>query len=55
MTREECIDTLWWDQHLADTRTLDTHVKRIRRKIEVDPDSPRWVRTVRGVGYRFEP
>lgn len=35
--------------------TVTEHIRRIRRKIENDPDDPRWVRTVRGVGYRFEP
>jgi two-component system response regulator RegX3 len=55
VTREECIDALWWDQHLADTRTLDTHVKRIRRKIEHDPATPVHLVTVRGVGFRFDP
>ena len=55
VTREECIDTLWWDQHLADTRTLDTHVKRIRRKIEHDPAAPVHLVTVRGIGFRFDP
>ncbi len=55
VTREWCIDRLWWDQDLSDTRTLDTHVKRLRRKIEVDPANPRHLVTVRGVGFRFEP
>jgi two-component system, OmpR family, response regulator RegX3 len=54
VTRESCIDRLWWDQDLADTRTLDTHVKRLRRKIEPDPGNPRHLVTVRGVGFRFE-
>ncbi len=54
VTREWCIDRLWWDQDLADTRTLDTHVKRLRRKIEPDPAHPRHLITVRGVGFRFE-
>lgn len=40
VTRDRCIDRLWWDQDLADTRTLDTHVKRLRRKIERDPANP---------------
>jgi DNA-binding response OmpR family regulator len=35
--------------------TVTEHVRRIRRKIEQDPDNPRWLKTVRGVGYRFEP
>jgi two-component system, OmpR family, response regulator RegX3 len=55
VTREWCIDRLWWDQDLSDTRTLDTHVKRLRRKIEPDPAHPRHLVTVRGVGFRFEP
>lgn len=55
VTREWCIDRLWWDQDLADTRTLDTHVKRLRRKIEPNPAHPRHLVTVRGVGFRFEP
>jgi two-component system, OmpR family, response regulator RegX3 len=55
VTREWCIDRLWWDQDLSDSRTLDTHVKRLRRKIELDPAHPRHLVTVRGVGFRFEP
>ena len=54
VTREECIDALWWDQDLADTRTLDTHVRRIRRKIESDPANPSILLTVRGIGFRLE-
>jgi len=54
VTREWCIDRLWWDQDLTDTRTLDTHVKRLRRKVEPDPANPRHLVTVRGVGFRFE-
>jgi two-component system, OmpR family, response regulator RegX3 len=55
VTREWCIDRLWWDQDLTDSRTLDTHMKRLRRKIEADPTYPRHLVTVRGVGFRFEP
>jgi two-component system response regulator RegX3 len=54
VTRDGCIDRLWWDQELTDTRTLDTHIKRLRRKIEPDPTNPRHLVTVRGVGFRFE-
>lgn len=54
VTRDWCIERIWWDQDLADTRTLDTHVKRLRRKIEEDPSCPRHLLTVRGVGFRFE-
>ena len=54
ITREECLDALWWGQDLADTRTLDTHVKRLRHKIEADPASPVHLVTIRGVGFRLD-
>ena len=55
VTRDACIDRLWFDADLADTRTLDTHMKRLRRKIEHDPANPRHLVTVRGVGFRCDP
>ena len=55
VTREVCLDTLWWGLELADTRTLDTHVKRLRQKIEADPANPRHLLTIRGVGFRLDP
>ena len=55
VTREVCLDTLWWGLELSDTRTLDTHVKRLRQKIEDDPSSPRHLITIRGVGFRLDP
>ena len=55
VTREVCLDTLWWGLELSDTRTLDTHVKRLRQKIEEDPSSPRHLITIRGVGFRLDP
>jgi two-component system response regulator RegX3 len=54
VTRDACIDAIWWGQDLMDSRTLDTHIKRLRRKIEVDPANPRHLLTVRGVGFRFD-
>jgi two-component system, OmpR family, phosphate regulon response regulator PhoB len=46
-----------WDSSVdyQDPSTVTVHVARLRQKIEIDPDSPRWITTVRGVGYRFEP
>jgi len=45
-----------WDEHwFGSTKTLDTHVAWLRRKLGDDPDHPRWISTVRGVGLRFEP
>lgn len=55
VTREVCLDTLWWGSELSDTRTLDTHVKRLRQKIEDDPALPRHLLTIRGVGFRLDP
>jgi two-component system, OmpR family, response regulator RegX3 len=54
VTRDACIDAIWWGQDLIDSRTLDTHIKRLRRKIEVDPASPSYLLTIRGVGFRFD-
>lgn len=55
VTRDECIDHLWYDADLLDSRTLDTHVKRLRRKIEADPTMPVHLVTVRGIGFRCDP
>ncbi len=54
-TRDELIDRLWSGRDLADTRTLDTHIRRLRVKLEFDPTTPRYLLTVRGVGFRFDP
>jgi len=53
-TRNELIDRLWSARELTDTRTLDTHVHRLRLKLEEDPADPRFVVTVRGVGFRYD-
>jgi two-component system, OmpR family, response regulator RegX3 len=53
VTRELCIDRIWRGAELLDTRTLDTHVKRLRSKIEPDPANPRYLITFRGIGYKF--
>jgi DNA-binding response OmpR family regulator len=44
-----------WGFSYGDTSTVTVHVSRLREKVEADPDNPRLIRTVRGVGYRFEP
>jgi len=53
-TREELIDRLWSGSALTDTRTLDTHIRRLRAKLELDARAPQRLGTVRGVGFRFE-
>ncbi len=51
-TREVLLEKVWGYQYKADTRLVNVHVQRLRAKIEVDPDHPVIVTTVRGVGYR---
>lgn len=54
LTRGQIIDRVWGSNYYGDTKTLDVHVKRIRGKIEPDPANPRFLMTVRGLGYKFE-
>ena len=54
-TREALIADVWGADYFGDTRTLDVHIKRLRAKIEDDPRKPRYLRTIRGLGYKFEP
>ena len=51
-TREVLLERVWGYQYKADTRLVNVHVQRLRAKIELDPDHPVIVTTVRGVGYR---
>ena len=53
-TREQIMASVWDENYWGSTRTLDTHVSTLRRKIGDDTDPPRLVVTVRGVGFRFE-
>jgi len=52
--REELFKQVWETNYTGDTRTLDVHVSWLRRAIEMDPDHPRFLHTVRGVGYRLD-
>jgi two-component system, OmpR family, response regulator RegX3 len=53
LTREFLIEEVWGHDYYGDTKTLDVHVKRIRRKLEDDPHTPAHLLTVRGLGYKF--
>ncbi len=53
VTRETLFNQVWGTDWLGDTRSLDVHVRWLRQKIEADPSAPRYIQTVRGVGYRF--
>jgi len=54
LTRGQIIDRVWGSNYYGDTKTLDVHVKRIRSKIEPDPANPKFIMTIRGLGYKFE-
>jgi two-component system response regulator RegX3 len=53
LTREFLIEEVWGPDYFGDTKTLDVHVKRLRRKTEEDPHDPAHLLTVRGLGYKF--
>ena len=55
VTRAQCMERIWRDRTKGDSRTLDTHVKRLRKKVELTPAQPQHIVTVRGIGYRFTP
>jgi DNA-binding response OmpR family regulator len=54
LARKQLMERVWQTDYLGDTRTLDVHVRWIRRIIESDPAQPQYLRTVRGIGYRLE-
>jgi two-component system response regulator RegX3 len=53
LTRDFLIEEVWGADYFGDTKTLDVHVKRLRKKIEADPHNPSHLVTVRGLGYKF--
>ena len=54
MTRDQIISRLWGADYIGDTKKLDTHIKRLRSKVEHDPQAPTHIVTIRGLGYKFE-
>ena len=54
-TRNQLMDHVWRYSFYTDTSTVTVHIRRLRAKIERDPEHPRWIETVWGVGYRFAP
>ncbi len=56
LTREELIESVWgYDRVVGSDRTVDVHIRHLRQKLEEDPSRPRWIQTVRGVGYKLQP
>jgi len=54
-SRDQLMDSVWQYSFYSDTSTVTVHVRRLREKIEEAPSEPRWLQTVWGVGYRFQP
>jgi DNA-binding response OmpR family regulator len=53
-SREQLLESIWGYEYFGDTRTVDTHIKRIRQKLGIQEDTPWDIKTVWGVGYKFE-
>ena len=53
-TRDQLLDAVWRDTQFVTPRSVDVYVRRLREKIEIDPENPCYIRTVRGAGYRLE-
>ena len=54
VSREKFLDAVWGYAAFPTTRTVDSHVASLRRKLETDPNAPRWIKTVHGVGYKLD-
>ncbi len=54
LTRDTLIDRVWGSDYVGDTKTLDVHIKRLRSKIEVKPNEPMCILTIRGLGYKYD-
>jgi len=53
-TRDQLLDAVWQESRYVTDRSVDVYIRRLRGKIEEDPENPRYLRTVRGAGYRFD-
>lgn len=53
LTREILLDKIWGYEYVGETRTVDVHIRHIRKKIEEDDKKPIYIQTIRGVGYKF--
>jgi DNA-binding response OmpR family regulator len=53
-TRDQLLDAVWSPGAFVTQRSVEVYVRRLREKIEADPDNPRCLKTVRGIGYRFD-
>ncbi|GAU77655.1 response regulator transcription factor [Fusibacter sp. 3D3] len=54
-TREELLESIWGYDYVGETRTVDVHIRQLRKKVEEDDKNPELIITVRGIGYKFKP
>lgn len=55
LKRDTILDKVWGYEYIGETRTVDVHIRYLRKKIELDDKNPKYIETIRGVGYRFNP
>ncbi len=53
LRRDDILDSIWGEEVYVTSRTVDTHIANLRKKIEDDPDQSHWIKGIRGVGYKF--
>ena len=53
LTRDLLLDKIWGYEFIGETRTIDVHIRYLRKKIEDDDKNPKFIETIRGIGYRF--
>jgi two-component system alkaline phosphatase synthesis response regulator PhoP len=54
MTRDFLLDKIWGYDYIGETRTVDVHIRHLRQKVEDDDKNPKYIETIRGIGYRFK-
>ncbi len=55
LSRDQLLANVWGYDYFGDARIVDAHIRRLRKKLEIDPGKPDYVITVRGLGYKFDP
>ncbi len=54
LTRDMLLEKIWGYEYIGDSRTVDVHIRHLRQKMEPTPESPKYIETVRGIGYKFK-
>lgn len=54
-TRDELLESIWGYDYVGETRTVDVHIRQLRKKVEKDDKNPERIQTVRGIGYKYKP